>query len=271
MEAARQRAVDKSNKQLESYSSPYTVKVRKEVAKQRKVEVDLETGDRKSWVESTEFEVLDLTGETPAKKHCLGKLPIKETIDQNKINVHELASEDSQNKDDYGLDLKSDEETDDEDCPRKQVPKWALGTELKASLLKQCYMGPDLDEIFYTVEMPDLSTMFDLQRKRFSKRTSSALWESPPVKRNLTDVLIVDPGTCPVCGRRFKGVKGVNAHRRAKNSPCHLENENQTNQSQSVAPLEVVTPSPGASTSGMTSTPDNTSPEDSIIIITDTP
>ena len=64
-------------------------------------------------------------------------------------------------------DLKSDEDTDDEDCPRKQVPKWAEGTHLRTALLKQCYMGPDLDKIFCTVEMPDLSTMFDHQRKRY--------------------------------------------------------------------------------------------------------
>ena len=94
-------------------------------------------------------------------------------------------------------DLKSDEDTDDEDCPRKEVPKWAEGTQLRTALLKQCYMGPDLDKIFTTVEMPDLSTMFDHQRKRycvfyslerfysfslysFFKRTSSACWETPP-------------------------------------------------------------------------------------------
>ena len=96
---------------------------------------------------------------------------------------HELPPEPSQAEDNYGRifllinhqtellfvgldDLKSDEDTDDEDCPRKQVPKWAEGTQLRTSLLKQCYMGPDLDMIFFTVEMPDLSTMFDHQRKR---------------------------------------------------------------------------------------------------------
>ena len=45
-----------------SFSSPLTVRVRKEVARERREEVDLETGTRRSWVESREFEVLDLTG-----------------------------------------------------------------------------------------------------------------------------------------------------------------------------------------------------------------
>ena len=46
------------------FSSPYRVKVVKEVAKQRREEVDLDTGRRRSWVETTEVEVLDLCGES---------------------------------------------------------------------------------------------------------------------------------------------------------------------------------------------------------------
>merc|ERR1712096_431122 len=59
---------------------------------------------------------------------------------------HELPPEPSQDEENYGLDdLRSDEDTDDEDCPRKEVPKWAEGTQLRTALLKQCYMGPDVD------------------------------------------------------------------------------------------------------------------------------
>ena len=47
----------------EEFSSPLVVKVRREVARERREEFDLETGRRRSWVESREFEVLDLTGE----------------------------------------------------------------------------------------------------------------------------------------------------------------------------------------------------------------
>lgn len=46
------------------FSSPLVVKVRKEVARERREEVDLETGRRRSWIESVEFDVLDLTGRT---------------------------------------------------------------------------------------------------------------------------------------------------------------------------------------------------------------
>merc|ERR1719334_1926279 len=94
---------------------------------------------------------------------------------------HELPTPPPQTEDNYGVaDLRSDSDTDDEDNPKKQVPKWAEGTQLRTALLKQCYMGPDLDQIFFTIEMPDLTMMFDQQRKRFHKRTSSACWETPP-------------------------------------------------------------------------------------------
>ena len=51
-----------SQREEVSFSSPLTVRVRKEVARERREELDLETGARRSWVESREYEVLDLTG-----------------------------------------------------------------------------------------------------------------------------------------------------------------------------------------------------------------
>merc|ERR1712233_204160 len=102
---------------------------------------------------------------------------------------HELPPEPSHSEDNYGLeDLKSDEDTDDEDCPRKQVPKWAEGTQLRTALLKQCYMGPDVDKIFFQIEDPDLSVMFNQQKKRYFKRTSSACWDSAPQSFNFKRV-----------------------------------------------------------------------------------
>ena len=55
------RAAQVSSETAE-FSSPLVVKVRKEVAKERKEEFDLETGKRRSWVEERFFDVLDLTG-----------------------------------------------------------------------------------------------------------------------------------------------------------------------------------------------------------------
>jgi hypothetical protein len=50
-----------------AFSSPYILKVRKQVAQHRREEVDVDTGARRSWVEEEELEVMDLTGETPTK------------------------------------------------------------------------------------------------------------------------------------------------------------------------------------------------------------
>lgn len=128
--------------QLDNYSSPYRVKVVKEVSKQRKEEVDLETGKRKSWVETTEFEVLDLTGETPAKKP---KMPL---VDSTLKDTNKAAS--------VGNNKKKD----------------------------------------------------------------------APVKKSAAQVPSVEPGTCPVCYKVFKGERGVASHRRAKSSSCHPDKEN---------------------------------------------
>ena len=64
-------------------------------------------------------------------------------------------------------DLKSDSETDDEENPKKQVPRWAEGSELRTALLKQCYLGPNIDQIFFTVTDPDLSEMFGQAKSRW--------------------------------------------------------------------------------------------------------
>ena len=82
-------------------------------------------------------------------------------------------------------DLNSGTDTDDEDNPKKEVPKWAEGAMLRTALLKQSYMGPNPDEIFFMRgETPDLSAMFTHQRKRFFKRTSSACWDTAPATAN---------------------------------------------------------------------------------------
>ena len=59
---------DESSPSISQFTSPYVVKMRKERETRRLEEVDLDTGRRRSWVESTEHDVIDLTGETPTKK-----------------------------------------------------------------------------------------------------------------------------------------------------------------------------------------------------------
>ena len=104
---------------------------------------------------------------------------------------HELPPAPLADQNNYGLeDLQSDEDTDDEENPRKEIPRWAEGSDLRTALLKQTYMCPDLDKLFDVIVNPNLADMFSIKRKRFDKRTSSADWDSTPgsfmLKRTLS-------------------------------------------------------------------------------------
>uniref|UniRef100_A0A8C4QSA1 Inner centromere protein ARK-binding domain-containing protein n=1 Tax=Eptatretus burgeri TaxID=7764 RepID=A0A8C4QSA1_EPTBU len=92
-------------------------------------------------------------------------------------------------EDDYGLDIVSDDSTDDEDCPRKPVPKWATGRALHLAITKQYFHPIDFDELFKEMMIDiRLEVVFTKFKPCFDKRTSSANWNSPPRKLNLSDV-----------------------------------------------------------------------------------
>uniref|UniRef100_A0AAY5ERP4 Inner centromere protein ARK-binding domain-containing protein n=1 Tax=Electrophorus electricus TaxID=8005 RepID=A0AAY5ERP4_ELEEL len=84
------------------------------------------------------------------------------------------------NPDDYGMDQNSDDSTDDESAPRKPIPSWAEGMQLQQAI-KDAYFDPlDLHSFFGEVEQPKLEEIFQRSKPRFFKRTSSAVWHSPP-------------------------------------------------------------------------------------------
>jgi len=117
------------------------------------------------------FNVSQASASTSTANQSVGK----ETYDMTPLRVIKPATAIN-----YDIsDLRSSDETDDEDHPRKEIPAWAKGGQLKMALTKQYYTPPDLDELFAVVQMPNLATMFTFQRKRFLKRTSSAKWDSP--------------------------------------------------------------------------------------------
>ena len=61
------------------------VKVRKEKESRRLEEVDLDTGRRRSWVETTEHDVIDLTGETPNKN----RTPLTSLQVNSRTSIHQ--------------------------------------------------------------------------------------------------------------------------------------------------------------------------------------
>ncbi|XP_029009017.1 inner centromere protein A isoform X3 [Betta splendens] len=82
---------------------------------------------------------------------------------------------------DYGMDQNSDDSTDDESAPRKPIPSWAEGPNLQQIIMKQYFNPPDLDSFFGPIESPKLENIFYKSKPRYFKRTSSAVWHSPPV------------------------------------------------------------------------------------------
>ncbi|NWY31962.1 INCE protein, partial [Pheucticus melanocephalus] len=84
------------------------------------------------------------------------------------------------NENSYGLDLNSDDSTDDESNPRKPIPAWADGAQLQQAIVHQYYHPVDLDALFGAIPSPKLEDIFYKIKPRYFKRTSSAVWHSPP-------------------------------------------------------------------------------------------
>ncbi|KAK6170707.1 hypothetical protein SNE40_019029 [Patella caerulea] len=129
------------------------------------------------------------------EKHNQATKPLNTTVthntsvDSNKQNHNSYditpakKKKDNSNNQDYNInDLHSDDSTDDEDAPRKKIPMWAQGTNLKAALINQEYHPPRLDVIFPVLPDLDLNDVFIKRKPRFNKRTSSAVWDSPMLK-----------------------------------------------------------------------------------------
>ncbi|XP_009556879.2 inner centromere protein [Cuculus canorus] len=85
-----------------------------------------------------------------------------------------------ENPNNYGLDLNSDDSTDDESHPRKPIPAWASGNLLSQAVIRQYYNPPNIDELFGAIASPKLEDIFYKNKPRYFKRTSSAVWNSPP-------------------------------------------------------------------------------------------
>ncbi|NXN29000.1 INCE protein, partial [Nycticryphes semicollaris] len=84
------------------------------------------------------------------------------------------------NPNNYGMDLNSDDSTDDESQPRKPVPAWATGNQLSQAVIRQYYNPPNIDAVFGVIVSPKLEDIFYKSKPRYFKRTSSAVWNSPP-------------------------------------------------------------------------------------------
>eukprot|EP00076_Gallus_gallus_P009741 XP_004941582.1 inner centromere protein isoform X2 [Gallus gallus] len=89
-------------------------------------------------------------------------------------------TKESRSPNNYGMDLNSDDSTDDENEPRKPVPAWADGSQLNQAILHQYYHPVNVDQLFGLIASPKLEDIFGKSKPRYFKRTSSAVWNSPP-------------------------------------------------------------------------------------------
>ncbi|XP_007426593.1 inner centromere protein-like isoform X1 [Python bivittatus] len=101
----------------------------------------------------------------------------------NQVNAQDLKDTKSLkvSLNDYGMDLNSDDSTDDESQPRKPIPLWANGLQLNEAVTYQYYNPPDINRLFGLILSPKLEDIFYKSKPRYFKRTSSAVWQSPPL------------------------------------------------------------------------------------------
>ncbi|KAM9015769.1 uncharacterized protein PRD47_008647 [Ara ararauna] len=101
--------------------------------------------------------------------------PLKGTKQSSRPKVSE---------DNYGMDQNSDDATDDENDPRKPVPAWADGPRLRQGIVHQYYHPVNTDQLFGLISGLRLEEIFGKSKPRYFKRTSSAVWHSPPRPRS---------------------------------------------------------------------------------------
>ena len=64
--------------------------------------------------------------------------------------------------------------------PALHVPP--AGTQLSQAVIRQYYQPPDLLDLFGSLLQLDLEEIFQKSKPRYHKRTSSAVWNSPPLQ-----------------------------------------------------------------------------------------
>ena len=92
------------------------------------------------------------------------------------------------NQSNYSIDeLRVDDETDDEEEPRKPIPKWAQSDALSHTSVRQAHKAIDFQQLFRAAgQTVRLEKVFPIVKNNFHVRSSSAEWPSPAAWRSNT-------------------------------------------------------------------------------------
>lgn len=92
------------------------------------------------------------------------------------------------NQSNYSIDeLRVDDETDDEEEPRKPIPKWAQSDTLSHTSVRQAHKAIDFQQLFRAAgQTVRLEKVFPIVKNNFHVRSSSAEWPSPAAWRSNT-------------------------------------------------------------------------------------
>ncbi|NXE67805.1 INCE protein, partial [Calcarius ornatus] len=163
---------------------------KEEAAAKERLRVEMEKKEREQKMlaekKRQEEEQNKLSQEQKAKDNA--RAPLQENKENSSAcNSYEMTPQSRKelkvpltSSNDYGMDLNSDDSTDDESQPRKPVPAWATGNLLSQAVIRQYYNPPDVDALFGAIPSPKLEDIFYKNKPRYFKRTSSAVWHSPP-------------------------------------------------------------------------------------------
>jgi len=125
--------------------------------------------------------ILNSPKKPPLKEKKFISEPTISSYDVTPLQIPKLKDED--NYDVSGL--RSEDETDDEDEPNKPVPSWAKEPYLSQKAQTQSSLMVNFTRLFRSSCQQEviLENIFRVKRKKFTERSSSANWSSPPLWR----------------------------------------------------------------------------------------